>query len=206
MKIHGIILAAGMSKRMGNFKPLLPMGEKTMLEKSLDSMLDAGVERITLVLGFQAEKIEQRLKQSGYDKGKINITYNRKYETTQMLDSVKIGLLELGACDAFYLLPGDMPAIHPSTFIRVRLAMEEKNAKVVFPTLGGYRKHPPLISSDCIPKILSFDKEGGLRCFWGELEEEIDMVPVDDLGCSMDVDTKIEYQNVRYYLEEQCSL
>ena len=200
MKINGLILAAGMSRRMGDFKPLLKINNKTMIQQSIDSMLMAGTDSVTVVLGYQGEKIKEVLRSNGYLDKSVTIIYNEKYETTQMLDSVKIGVNSISSCDAFYLLPGDMPAINKNTFLKVRKTMEQTNAKVVFPTIDGYRKHPPLISSVLIKDILNFNSDGGLRELWKDFDSQIVTVPVDDTGCNLDVDTKIQYRYVCQYM------
>ncbi len=200
MIVNGLILAAGMSSRMGEFKPLLEINNKTMIEQSIDSMLASGVKTITLVLGYQGDKIEEVIENAGYKRKQIQFVYNRNYASTQMLDSVKIGVSNIKNCDAFYLLPGDMPAIHPDTFLKVRETMECQNAKIVFPTIEGYRKHPPLIRVEFIPDIIKLKSDGGLRELWKDFDTEIIGISVDDLGCTMDVDTKMQYQKVCQYM------
>lgn len=200
MKVNGLILAAGMSSRMGDFKPLMKINNKTMIERSIDSMLMGGSYSVTLVLGYQGERIERLLKRKGYLEKNVILVYNKNYEVTNMIDSVKIGISNIGECDAFYLLPGDMPAIKANTFIKVREAMDRTRAKAVFPTMDGYKKHPPLISIGLIKDILEFNSDGGLREMWKELDNEIITVPVDDLGCNLDVDTKSQYINVCKYM------
>lgn len=200
MKVNGLILAAGMSSRMGDFKPLMKINNKTMIERSIDSMLMGGSYSVTLVLGYQGERIERLLKRKGYLEKNVILVYNKNYELTNMIDSVKIGISNIGECDAFYLLPGDMPAIKANTFIKVREAMDRTRAKAVFPTMDGYKKHPPLISIELVKDILEFNSDGGLREMWKELDSEIITVPVDDLGCNLDVDTKSQYINVCKYM------
>ena len=200
MKVNGLILAAGMSSRMGDFKPLMKINNKTMIERSIDSMLMGGSYSVTLVLGYQGERIERLLKRKGYLEKNVILVYNKNYELTNMIDSVKIGISNIGECDAFYLLPGDMPAIKANTFIKVREAMDRTRAKAVFPTIDGYKKHPPLISIELVKDILEFNSDGGLREMWKELDSEIITVPVDDLGCNLDVDTKSQYINVCKYM------
>ena len=46
-RIGGLILAAGCSKRMGDFKPLMPLRGKTLIENTIDSMLLCGISPIT---------------------------------------------------------------------------------------------------------------------------------------------------------------
>ena len=200
METNGIILAAGLSSRMEAFKPLLKLKEKTMIELSVDSMFNADVNQVILVLGHRAEEI-QALLRGKYDASRLLFIHNQEYAETGMLTSVKIGISALNICDAFYLLPGDMPAIHPKTFIKVKDAMCRTHALVAFPTIDGYRKHPPLISWQCIDYILKFEGEGGLREVWKQFESRITTVPVDDYGCTIDADTKADYNRLLEYVE-----
>lgn len=199
METNGIILAAGLSSRMKIFKPLLKLKEKTMIECSVDSMFHAGVNQVVVVLGYRAEEVEALLRNK-YDCSRLLFIYNDKYAETDMLESVKIGISVLGTCDAFYLLPGDMPAINPKTFIAVKEVMCSTHAMVAFPTIDGYRKHPPLISWKCIDYILNFDKGGGLREMWKQFEDQIGTVPVEDYGCMIDADTKADYNRLVDYI------
>lgn len=202
MKISGLILAAGMSSRMGKFKPLLKINNKTMIEHSIDSMIAAKVEDIVLVLGYRGNEIEEVLKFHGYTNKQVQVVYNEKYDTTEMLDSVKIGLNKMKECDAFFLLPGDMPAINPYTFLKLidEVKYSKNKFKVIFPTIEGYKKHPPLISKVYMRDILEFKSDGGLRELWKNLELNILTIPVDDTGCTIDVDTKIQYKEVCNYM------
>ncbi len=42
-RIGGLILAAGLSSRMGDFKPLMPLRGKTLIENTIDSLLLCGI-------------------------------------------------------------------------------------------------------------------------------------------------------------------
>lgn len=202
METNGIILVAGLSSRMGDFKPLLKLDGKTMIEHSVDSMLHSGVNQVIVVLGYRGEEIEVLLKNK-YDASRLVFTHNLKYAETDMLASVKIGIAALNNCDAFYLLPGDMPAINTKTFLEVKETMVKSKAMVVFPTIDGHRKHPPLVSQRCINYILKFQNEGGLREVWKYFENQIETVPVDDYGCTIDADTKADYEKMVSYMENK---
>src|SRR5437868_15250448 len=60
-KVTAILLSAGRSSRMGAFKPLLPFGDKTVIETCIDNLLRGGVETIVVVVGHRAEEIHERL-------------------------------------------------------------------------------------------------------------------------------------------------
>jgi CTP:molybdopterin cytidylyltransferase MocA len=139
---------------------------------------------------------------SKYDVLRLVIAHNNNYATTDMLASVKIGISALDTCDAFYLLPGDMPAISDKTFLAVKENMLKTESMVVFPTICGHIKHPPLISWKCIDYILKFHGEGGLREVWKQFEDQIGRVPVDDLGCTLDADTKENYRELVHYMKD----
>ena len=191
-RIGGLILAAGCSKRMGDFKPLMPLRGKTLIENSVDSMLLCGVSPIMVVLGCRGQEVEAILK-SRYLGDTLTTVYNPDYAATDMLASIKIGLSALPPCDAFFLLPGDMPVVAKETFLTVYRAMPESGSAVTFPTLDGYRKHPPLIGAALIPEILRYDGENGLRGFWALHEDKIVTAAVDDAGCWTDLDTFAQY-------------
>lgn len=191
-RIGGLILAAGLSSRMGDFKPLMPLRSKTLIENTIDSLLLCGIHSVTVVLGYRGREVERVLR-SRYFGGTVTVVYNRDYAVTDMLASVKIGLTAMPACDAFFLLPGDMPVVSKETFLAVARALPKGGGRIVFPTLEGYRKHPPLVDSLFIPQILDYDGPEGLRGFWRLHEEAVVTVPVDDVGCRTDLDTFVQY-------------
>lgn len=191
-RIGGLILAAGLSSRMGDFKPLMPLRDKTLIENSIDSMLLCGISPIVVVLGYRAQEVETILN-SRYFSGTLTLAYNHEFATTDMLTSIKVGLDAMPPCDAFFLLPGDMPVIAKETYLALARFQSDTAPHIVFPTLEGYRKHPPLIDSRFIPEILQYDGPEGLRGFWKLHTDGIDTVPVDDLGCWTDLDTFAQY-------------
>ena len=192
MRVHGLILAAGLSSRMGDFKPLMPLCGKTVIENSIDSMLLSGVERVVVVTGHRAEELEAII-HSRYIGDTVLCTRNSDFASTDMLTSIKIGLEAMPKCDAFFLLPGDMPIIQKETYLAVNRTMPQNGDAIVFPSLCGQRKHPPLIGSRFIKEILSFNGQGGLRELWKYHEDKILTAPVDDVGCWTDIDTFEQY-------------
>lgn len=199
--IGALILAAGQSRRMGAFKPLLPLRGQTVIENTVMSALTGGCASVTVVTGCRAAEVEAVLyRRFG---GSVRCVRNPAYAATDMLRSAQIGVKALTACGAFFLLPGDMPAVTGDTFARLRQARGDDRPAVVFPTLEGYRKHPPLIDARLIPDILAFDGEGGLRALWQRYEGQIRSVPVDDAGVWVDLDTPEDYEKCRDRYEDK---
>src|SRR2546425_5728231 len=60
--ISAILLAAGRSRRMGAFKPLLAFGESTVIESCIINLRSAGIEEIIIVIGHRADDVRKQLK------------------------------------------------------------------------------------------------------------------------------------------------
>lgn len=199
MKVNGLILAAGMSTRMKEFKPLMKIGERTMIETTVLHMFEAGVDQVTVVVGFRGYEVKEVLKNLEPDQRRLQIVENPAYATTQMLDSIQIGLSVMGDCDGFFLTPGDMPAISTGTYRKLLDQAGKSSYKLIFPVIDGYRKHPPFISSQCRDQILEFRGEG-LRALWKEYEGEILELPMQDEGCTMDADYQADFMKICRYM------
>ena len=199
--ICALILAAGLSQRMGDFKPLLPLRGKTLIENSVESVLSGGAETAVVVTGYRASEVENVLRRSFGER--VDFARNPDYASTDMMRSIQIGAAALPDCGAFFLLPGDMPVVAAGTFDKLLAAREQEVASAIFPTLDGYRKHPPLIDARLIPAIRTFDGDGGLRELWKRYENDILTVAVDDAGVWVDLDTPADYQECKQTYEVQ---
>lgn len=188
--LAGLVLVAGMSRRMGDFKPLLPLRGRTLIENTVASLLENSVDKVVVVTGYRSIDVERVLTQS-FD-NRVMLVRNPHYVTTEMIDSIKIGCEQLPVCDAFYLLPGDMPVVKQSTFQQLQTAWSEHRG-IIFPTLDGYRKHPPLITRSFTKEIINFTGAGGLRELWKLHEDLIYDVAVDDEGVWVDLDHTQDY-------------
>ena len=58
--ITSILLAAGISSRMGSIKALLPWENKTLIEWQIEKIQESGIQEIIVVLGSNAEKIKNK--------------------------------------------------------------------------------------------------------------------------------------------------
>ena len=194
-RVCALILAAGQSRRMGEFKPLLPLGGSTVIETAVAAALSGGAESAVVVTGCRGGEVETVLR--AHFGGAVKCVRNPDYAATDMLRSAQIGAAALPACGAFFFLPGDMPAVSPQTFRALLAVREQGRALLVFPTLNGYCKHPPLVDARLIPEILAYHGEDGLRGLWKRFENDTVTVPVEDGGVWLDLDTPEDYQNCK---------
>ena len=161
MQTAALIVAAGMSSLMGNFKPMLSTGSISIAQRVVATFRQAGIRRIVMVTGFNAVTLERHLSGSG-----VIFLRNEAYETTQMFDSVKIGLAYLrGKCDAVLFTPVDIPLFTAAT-VRSLLA---SNAELACPVCDGQTGHPIVIHADLFDPILLDGGEGGAERGGGAL-------------------------------------
>ena len=184
-----IVLAAGFSSRMGAFKPLLPFGERTLVDHVVTNLRAAGVQRVHVVTGFEAEALAPEL-------ARLDVTraHNPDF-AAGMFSSVRAGVASLPPdVEAFLLAPVDVPLLRPSTIVRVLHASAARDSAIVYPTFRCKRGHPPLVRRALFAEILASDGDGGLRALLARHEETAREVAVFDWGCLVDMDRRDDYR------------
>lgn len=200
--VGGLILAAGLSTRMGQSKPLTKFLDKKLIDQTIKTMQEAGIDNIQIVTGFENERVEAYL-QDNYSSDHIHTIWNSNYGNGSILTSIKTGLPELAACESVFIQLTDLPCIMPETYRKLLETMFVYRKKAVLPTVDGRRGHPVLIRMDLLTDILAYEGAvcgGGLRGFWKQLGDDMMELPVDDPGCIMDTDTKEQLQEAENYM------
>lgn len=200
--VAGLILAAGLSTRMGQSKPLTDFLEKKLIDQVILTMQSAEIKDILVVTGFEHERLETYLHGHALS-GQIRTIWNPEYENGSILTSIKTGLPELKSFERVFIQLTDLPCIDPETYQYVWREMAQTGKKAVVPTFEGRRGHPVLIEMTLLPKILAYEGAGGLRGFWKQLGDEMAELPVNDPGCVMDTDTMKELREAEAYMKEQ---
>lgn len=195
MQTAAVIVAAGMSSRMGDFKPMLNIGSISIAQRVVATFQQAGVDKIVMVTGYNAAVLERHLSNNG-----LVFLRNENYETTHMFDSVCIGLEYMKSrCDRVLFTPVDIPLFTAATVS----ALLASDALLACPVCDGERGHPLLIGSSLIDRILNDSGERGLK---GALERSsvvMTEVAVKDKGVLHDADTPEDYRALLRYHNDQ---
>ena len=187
-----IIPAAGYSRRMGRFKPLLPVGGRPLIAWSIELFHGAGIADIHVVVGHRRDKLLPVLEAAGVD-----IVVNTDF-ARGMFSSVKAGIRRLGAaCRAFFVLPADIPLVRPATIHCLLQGFDETINTVAFPCFSHRRGHPPLIARHLAPPILASAEDGGLRAALARFENAALDVPVFDRHIHHDADSPDDYEALK---------
>ena len=193
-RIGAVVAAAGLSSRMGAFKPLLPFGADTVIGRCVANLRAAGASELVVVTGYRGGELEAALQGSG-----VTCVHNPRYAETLMFDSLCIGLRALPPdLDAVLLTPGDVPLVQPET-IR---ALLETPGGFVCPVCEGRRGHPVALEAQYLPALLAYDGAGGLRGAVAALGIPVTEVEVADGGMLRDLDTPADYAEILKLLEQ----
>ena len=195
MTTAALIVAAGMSSRMGDFKPLLNIGSISIAQRVVATFQQAGVEKIVMITGYNATALEKHLAGNG-----VVFLRNENYRSTQMFDSVCIGLRYLrDKCERLLFTPVDIPLFTAGT---VR-ALLDSRAALACPAVDGETGHPTLISASLFDAILADPGDRGLRGALERCGAEMLRLPVEDRGVLHDADTPEDYKALLRYHNEQ---
>ncbi|WP_123053935.1 nucleotidyltransferase family protein [Clostridium sp. JN-1] len=193
MSTYGVVLAAGLSSRMGKYKMSLKLGKKTILENCIESMYDY-CSNIIVVAGCNYNIIAELLKSYS----KVTIVLNENY-MDGMFSSVKTGLRKVRG-ERFFLTPGDCPLVRKETYEK----MLKCKADIVIPVYDGEKGHPILVNSNLLDDVLENTNYESMRDFVSS--HEFAAVLVEDRGVLMDVDTPEDYEKIRAQSKEKDTL
>ena len=189
MKSCCVILAAGLSSRMGRFKPLLPIEGRPAIVHLIHTLQSAGVDECIIVTGHRAEEIEQAC----HSVKKVSFVHNPDYATTGMFESAKIGFGAVASdCTRVLFTPADIPLI-PKEIVKTLLA---NNEPLIYPSYQYHKGHPVILDADLLSRVLAFEGKGGLRGALASLPVEPSYLVTDDPRILMDMDTPEDYQAI----------
>lgn len=189
--ISAIVVAAGLSTRMGTPKQLLPFGQHTVIEQIASVLLRCPLDDVVVVTGHAREAVEARL--AAWN---VRSIFNPDYQTHEVLSSVQAGLaaLDPSARGALVVL-GDQPQLEADVVCRLLEAYESVSGGLVIPSYRMRRGHPIVIDRAYWNEILSLDAGKTLRHVINAHASEIHYVVVETDSVLRDMDTPEEYQS-----------
>ncbi|HUS72174.1 MAG TPA: nucleotidyltransferase family protein [Sedimentisphaerales bacterium] len=188
--INAIVLAAGRSERMGKLKPLLKFNDTTFLGQIISVLKISDVDRITVVLGAEAETIKNSVDFSG-----TNIVINKDYQRGQL--SSLIAAIEQAPqeTDAILLCLVDNPFITREVVNKVVSKFKETNNPIIVPVFNKERGHPTLFSRSLFNELLNAPEEKGARHVLYSNEGKILELEVSERGILIGIDTPENYKS-----------
>ena len=190
--IHAVLLAAGRSKRMGrNNKLLLDVNGIPLVRKSAINILNSNVASMTVVTGFDEDKIVDAL-------NGLNVNFVKNVNFREGLSSsLKAGLANITPSpSAVIICLADMPKIQPGHINRIIENFDPlRGWEICIPTNNGKRGNPVLIGSRFFPYIFETSGDFGAKQVMKQHSDKIVEVEIGTSDIHFDIDTQDEYEN-----------
>jgi molybdate transport repressor ModE-like protein len=176
---------------MRDFKPLLCLGDSTVIRHTIGGLRAAGVDHIVVVTGYQSAVLERHLIFEN-----VMFIKNERFAQTDMLTSIQLGLSALPSdAERVFVTPADVPLVSPDTLGR----MLGCRAQVVRPVYQGRGGHPLLLQRDAVEQVLAWQGPNGLKGLLYAGTLQVVDLEVDDPGILMDADTPQDYKRLLHY-------
>jgi len=189
MRVVGVVLAAGESRRMGQLKALLPFGTYTVIEQVIQPLLQADLAEVMVVLGHRAADIAKVLAT-----WPVHVLYNPDYRQG-MTTSVQVALRHIPPLpDAYLLVLVDQPHLGLTPVRQVLTGFRQTGKGLVIPTYNGKRGHPIVLAARYRQEILALGPEQGLNIVTRGHPDDTLEVPMSADDILRDMDYPAEYE------------
>ncbi len=198
MEVCAIVLAAGLSQRMGQANKLaLQLGGKSLLRNCVEVLLASHVQRVDVITGHQPECVAQLL-----DGLAVQLHFNPDYSEGQMT-SVHRGLalarprakaVMVCLADQVLLSSADVNAL-----IAAFAASDQQ--RILVPTFAGVRGNPLIIPRHLVAQIVQGERNLGCKNLLQRQPELMLAWPMSNDHAVVDIDTPEDYHRVRARVE-----
>jgi len=189
--IVAVVLSAGESSRMGRPKALLPIDGQTFIERIVAVLKQSGIERIIVVLGFNAEEMRREIEHLP-----VEILINQAYQQGQ-LSSLQVALRRLDSekdCDAILVHLVDHPYLSAAVVNRMIDRYRESKNCIVIPKYRGKRGHPVLFDRSLFAELLAAPLDQGAKAVVNAHRDQTLEIDTEDIGVTLDIDTPELYR------------
>jgi len=181
-----ILLAAGLSSRMGAQKLLLPVGGKPMLQHCLDLVRGVPFSRRVLVT---TPAVAQQVETAG-----VEVVIHPAPEVGQS-SSVRLGVLAAPPEDSLLFLTGDQPFLDAATLEAILAA--DDGESIVYPVgSDGAPRSPVLFGARFREALLTLQGDAGGRQLRRRYPAACRAVRVQSERVLLDVDTPEDYERI----------
>lgn len=165
--MHAIVLAAGESKRMGQPKQLLRVGEDTLLNHCITQAANAHFSALTVVLGGSSELILPTLPKYENLRAFINPHYQKGLGTS--ISSSLRHILKSNSPDAVMLILADQPLLKTNHLATLLEAFQGDCQEILVSSYGNETFGPPvLITQKFYGQLCKLEDDSGAKSIISE--------------------------------------
>jgi molybdenum cofactor cytidylyltransferase len=190
--VHGVVLAAGRSSRMGAPKAALRLGPEgpTFAASVVRTLFAAGIDRVVVVAGAHAEAVRASVPSLPG----VSVLDHPGWESGQLSSLVAaLDVVDQPDVDAILVTLVDVPLVRPDTVRVVLDAWRRTRAAVVRPAIGDLHGHPVIFDRATFADLRAAPVAVGAKAVILAWQAQVLNVAVDDPGVLRDVDTPADY-------------
>ena len=187
--ISAIILAAGMSVRMGSPKQLLKIGNSPLIRIVTENVLLSDVDEALVVTGCRQKEVGDAISDLP-----VKIIYNPRYKEGQGT-SLALGVRSISAgVSAFIVFMVDQPLISASLINMLIDEFKKRRCLALRPVCKGLPGHPVIFSSSVIEELKNLSGDEGARQVLKKLKDKVEYFEVQDEAVILDIDTPENFE------------
>ena len=192
--ITALVLAAGMSTRLGHNKLLLFFKGKPLIGHAVDTLLASSIDEIIVILGHEADLVRAAIGEK-----RVSFLENRDYQEG-LGSSIRTGFAAIPlATGGIMIYLADQPLLEPEEVNLLIHAFGEAaktNKSIVVPLFRGLRGNPVIVNSFYRASILAIAGETGCRRVIKENPDQVLTIEMETDHVVRDIDTMEQYERL----------
>ncbi|WP_152804250.1 molybdenum cofactor cytidylyltransferase [Alkalibaculum sporogenes] len=186
--ISAIIMASGFSKRMKKNKLFLEYKGKTLIQRTIDTVLECDFSQIILVA--RENKILELGEKSGL------ITVENKNAHLGISESIKLGLSYTDKCDGYIFFTVDQPLVNETIIKSLLHLFDESKKHIIVPKYKGIKGSPVIFPEKFKKDLMKLEGDIGGKVIIRKNFEQVRFLEIEDERIIFDIDTKEDYEKI----------
>jgi len=176
-KVSAVIMAAGQDCYINTPMPLVPINGTPLINRITDSFTMAGINDIIVVLGYEAERIKEKLR----DKN-VKVVINPDYKEG-LSRTLRSGLrLVSDDTSAVAVTLGNRPFITPQVISSLVATYKKEKMPITAPTFNNIVGHPVIFDTGLLPELMKVRGNSGGKNIIQRHINELKQIAVSDDG------------------------
>lgn len=192
-RVFAVIPAAGHSRRMGQPKLTLPIGNTTVIGRVLTALKSAGIDDIAIVTRRSDTALITEIRQHGVEPILPEI------DPPDMRASIEHGLRWVEETyhpdndDAWMLLPADHPILDETLISRLCDVWSTTTTDVLIPSCNDRRGHPLIARWSTVTAVQALPADVGVNAWLRHPATSVTEYPLNDARILCDLDVPEDY-------------
>lgn len=189
--IRGVILASGLSKRMGTQKLLLPFKEHTIIEEVIKNTQSSDLDEVVIVFGEPRDVFMDIS-----NKHNVLGLYNKNYLLGQSQSIIK-GIEFSESVEAFMFVLGDQPFITKEVINKIIDVYKNNPMNIIVPIHQGKKGNPVLFPRIFINELRRITGDRGGSQIISKYKNKVKYFEIKTESILFDIDERVDYNRAK---------